>query len=147
MTVYTITYTHRRGWQSTDIVMDAASDDEALAEFRNWYTVEGEEPPADATAEVFAEPPQTLADLCEALNNWHTIAHGELAGLDQTPRQLWPGAPMAHGRLDMTSLPTFGGEEPSNTTGIWSWDATHYLMTGDANLPFALIPRDEWDNQ
>lgn len=34
-------------------------------------------------------------------------------------------------RIDMTSLPTFGGEEPANMTGVWSWDATHLLVGDD----------------
>lgn len=32
-----------------------------------------------------------------------------------------------HG-LDWTELPTFGGEEPADTAGIWSWDATRLLV-------------------
>ncbi len=30
--------------------------------------------------------------------------------------------------VDMTSLPTFGGDEPSNTMGVWSWDATQMII-------------------
>lgn len=29
---------------------------------------------------------------------------------------------------DWTSLPTFGGEEPDVTTGVWSWDHTHMIV-------------------
>ena len=31
--------------------------------------------------------------------------------------------------IDWTDLPTFGGEAPSNTDGVWSWDATRLLVT------------------
>jgi len=34
-------------------------------------------------------------------------------------------------RVDMTSLPTFGGEEPANMTGVWSWDETSFLVGDD----------------
>ena len=30
--------------------------------------------------------------------------------------------------VDMTSLPTFGGNEPKDTQGVWSWDATHMIV-------------------
>lgn len=29
---------------------------------------------------------------------------------------------------DAANLPTFGGETPSNTHGIWSWDENHILV-------------------
>jgi hypothetical protein len=30
--------------------------------------------------------------------------------------------------VDMTSLPTFGGREPSDTAGVWSWDETRLIV-------------------
>lgn len=30
--------------------------------------------------------------------------------------------------IDMTSLPTFGGTEPKDTSGVWSWDATRMIV-------------------
>jgi len=41
--------------------------------------------------------------------------------------------PRAHGEIDMTNLPTFGGKEPTDTTGIWSWDQTRLLVGGSVN--------------
>lgn len=32
------------------------------------------------------------------------------------------------GRVDMTGLPTFGGEAPANTSGVWSWSASRMLV-------------------
>lgn len=29
--------------------------------------------------------------------------------------------------VDLAALPTFGGVEPNDTSGIWSWDATRFL--------------------
>jgi hypothetical protein len=29
--------------------------------------------------------------------------------------------------VDLTDLPTYGGEAPADTTGVYSWDATHVL--------------------
>lgn len=42
---------------------------------------------------------------------------------------------------DMTSLPTFGGDEPDDTTAIWSWDAES-LLIGESS-PFEIVSRDE----
>ena len=33
--------------------------------------------------------------------------------------------------VDMTSLPTFGGEEPKDTAGVWSWDEKNLLVGDD----------------
>lgn len=41
---------------------------------------------------------------------------------------LWDGAPLKYGELDMTSLPTFGGPEPADTQGVWSWDEERLLV-------------------
>jgi len=38
------------------------------------------------------------------------------------------------------SLPTFGGTEPRDTTGVWSWDATH-LLVGTCQADLELVPR------
>lgn len=31
-------------------------------------------------------------------------------------------------RIDWSDLPTFGGEEPSDTVGIWSWDPDNMIV-------------------
>jgi len=33
--------------------------------------------------------------------------------------------------IDYSDLPTFGGEAPADTTGVWSWDETHMLTYDD----------------
>jgi len=41
---------------------------------------------------------------------------------------------------ELTDLPTFGGKEPTDTTGIWSWDADQ-LLVGDEIETMTIIPR------
>ena len=36
-------------------------------------------------------------------------------------------------QYDLTSLPTFGGAEPDDTTGVWSWDAEN-LLVGEGSI-------------
>jgi len=46
--------------------------------------------------------------------------------------------------LDMAALPTFGGPEPADTRGIYSWDADHFLAPdGDPDEPWALFERED----
>lgn len=63
----------------------------------------------------------TLDDLLDTL----TSCPACLAGADP----LDDDAP-AHtcGDLDWTTLPTFGGVEPRDTSGVWSWDETRLLV-------------------
>lgn len=42
--------------------------------------------------------------------------------------------------VDETSLPTFGGEDPPDTTGVWSWDETR-LLVGPCFSELEIIPR------
>jgi hypothetical protein len=44
------------------------------------------------------------------------------------------------GGLDMSALPTFGGDAPDDTAEVWSWDATS-LLVGDSH-PYAIVRRD-----
>lgn len=43
--------------------------------------------------------------------------------------------------VDMTSLPTFGGQEPADTIGVWSWDESR-LLVGEGNLE--IVDRADW---
>ena len=45
---------------------------------------------------------------------------------------------------DMTSLPTFGGDEPSDTAGIWSWDTTRLIIGTGSD--YQIVGRDWLDN-
>ena len=42
---------------------------------------------------------------------------------------------------DLTSLPTFGGEEPADTTDIWSWDSENFLVYEDE---WRISPRSDY---
>ncbi len=68
-----------------------------------------------------------LTALCEILNEWaNAIAYDD----EITD---YPG--------DLTSLPTFGGNEPQDTTEVWSWNETHMLVDG----PQITAAQSGWD--
>ena len=46
-------------------------------------------------------------------------------------------------QMMMADLPVFGGEEPSNTSEIWSWDLNN-LLVGTCSEDFRIISRKEW---
>lgn len=46
---------------------------------------------------------------------------------------------LAEERL-LASLPTFGGESPSNTDDVWSWDARR-LLVGDSQDDMRIVSR------
>ncbi len=71
---------------------------------------------------------QNLRQLCAFVNE-----HG---GSDEYGQEF-----MANGLME--TLPTFGGEEPDDTTGIWSWDETHFLVQKSAG--YDLVRRDEFE--
>ena len=43
--------------------------------------------------------------------------------------------------VDMSSLPTFGGTEPEQTCGIWSWDETRLMVQDSGMQEFIIIDR------
>jgi hypothetical protein len=47
--------------------------------------------------------------------------------------------------VDMTELPTFGGEEPRDTHGVWSWD-NERLLVGDCIADFRIVAREELES-
>lgn len=50
--------------------------------------------------------------------------------------------PHAHGEIDWTELPTFGGEE-SDRDGVWSWDEDR-LLIGTCSDDLEIVRRDEY---
>lgn len=52
-----------------------------------------------------------------------------------------------HSRLedevDLCNLPTYGGEAPNDTTGIWSWDADSVLVFCEHDSTYRVTLRDE----
>jgi hypothetical protein len=48
--------------------------------------------------------------------------------------------------IDICELPIFGGEQPSATDGVWSWDEDQ-LLVGEGNFSeWYLIDREEWES-
>ena len=43
----------------------------------------------------------------------------------------------------MSDLPTFGGDMPSDTTHIWSWDEDR-LLIGTCSEDYEIVTRKEW---
>lgn len=44
---------------------------------------------------------------------------------------------------EMCDLPTFGGDAPSDTSEIWSWDEEH-LLIGACSDEYEIVTREEW---
>ena len=44
-------------------------------------------------------------------------------------------------RIDWCSLPTFGGPQPENTSGVWSWDETR-LLVGTCSADIKITGRE-----
>lgn len=62
---------------------------------------------------------RTLDELCSVLNQIETeIEESRTGALTDTN---------IGEHVNLAGLPTFGGPEPANTLGIWSWDETRYL--------------------
>lgn len=76
------------------------------------------------------------------------------ATADRAPRNLdemlevlrtnavWPGAPLAHGKLDWTSLPVYGGPDVPDTMEVWSWDDERMLV-GSCSEELRIVERAE----
>lgn len=43
--------------------------------------------------------------------------------------------------VDLAALPTFGGAEPRDTSGIWSWDNDDLLVTNSSGW-FEIVARE-----
>jgi len=48
-----------------------------------------------------------------------------------------------HDYIDWSSLPTFGGDEPDDTTEVWSWDEEN-LLVGTCCSDWEIISRTAW---
>lgn len=49
------------------------------------------------------------------------------------------------GHCDLPGLPTFGGVEPRETAGIWSWDETRLLVDDHKRgRGFTIVDRATW---
>ena len=73
---------------------------------------------------------QDLTELAEYLNGLERDA-----SLDET---------RVAERVDLTRLPTYGGEQPRDTIGVYSWDVDSLLYyDGPAHRPWVISPREK----
>lgn len=62
-------------------------------------------------------------------------------GLDPEDARAF-GLPVKGGKVNLTKLPTFGGEPPRDTKDVLSWDENHVLVTTETGA-FAIRGRSE----
>lgn len=75
--------------------------------------------------------PTTLDDLCDTLTECPSCRAGDD---DESPHTC--------GGLDWTALPTFGGAEPRDTSGVWSWDEGR-LLVGTCGSDLRIVSRND----
>ncbi len=80
--------------------------------------------------------PASLDELMDVLRSEPQGEQGESADYARDH-----GLRVAHGVLDWTDLPVFGGDEPADTAGVWSWDAMR-LLVGSSADELMIVPRD-----
>lgn len=88
-------------------------------------------------AEVYAGKPDGLG--ASRLSVLHSAT--TLEELLELLREAEDEAPAVVDRADLTSLPTFGGAEPADTQGVWSWDEGH-LLIGTCIADMHIVDRD-----
>lgn len=81
-------------------------------------------------AHPWVATPTTLDDLLDAMRS-----HADWSGCEHD----------SDGRQDWTELPTYGGEAPDDTSGVWSWDVDRLLVNSlDSLRVVDIVPRSEW---
>ena len=85
---------------------------------------------ADELAALEAEGRDAFAEMQAAL---------QPADLDELAEMMRGGQVF---RFDDGTLPTFGGTEPDDTSGVWSWDATRAIV-GSCRSDVEIITRAE----
>ena len=75
---------------------------------------------------------KSLGELCELLNDG-LLLDGQFSNIKFTA-----------GEIDMSALPTFGGTEPSDTTGVWSWDAESVLLDTGSEPAYEVVSLAAW---
>jgi hypothetical protein len=81
----------------------------------------------------------TIRTLDELLTALCAIAFDD--NKDPIPSTVHPALPQRGSLVIWEEMPLFGGEEPSNTIGVWSWDATR-LLVGEG-YDWRIVARDE----
>ena len=115
MTMYLIT-----GQTGLQWACRADSEHEALEDFDNAN-------PHDDEMEVFED--LTIEAICNLRDLLEWMKQGDDDGLDWLNRR--------------NLIPTFGGDAPSDTSEIWSWDEEH-LLIGACSDEYEIVTREDW---
>lgn len=70
---------------------------------------------------------QTLQQICDALNDFEPEFFGQR--LEDV--------------VDLSGLPTFGGEAPADTSEIWAWDSQYFLYFDVGTSVYYISSRKE----
>ncbi len=70
----------------------------------------------------------TLNELTELLNRFESLDSDD----DQ----------QEYKNIDLSNLPVFGGEEPDDTEGVYSWDEENVMIPG--NSGWEIVSREEY---
>lgn len=85
--------------------------------------------------EIASEDPSLIwAIVDEKLAAFHAATGLAPTTLDDLTIALVDLARMRDFALDMSNLPTYGGKEPTDTLGVWSWDAESLLVGEGTDL-------------
>lgn len=109
-----------------------------------WIDTDGdlcgqEHNPGNSPAAVYADDVMVLLE--DTVLEWAAMHPARCEDLDE----LWValerfGSDMEAAGVDLTSLPTFGGEEPSDTQGVYSWDEGR-LLIDDGDGGYEIVER------
>lgn len=72
----------------------------------------------------------------QSLDELLDVIKREYAALDQDDRK----------GIDLTGLPTYGGDAPADTMYVWSWDEDRILV-GESVEDFEIVTRAEWESR
>lgn len=79
--------------------------------------------------------------LSETVLEWVALHPSKCEDLDALHKSaLRFGGDYEQAGIDISDLPVFGGEEPADTDGVWSWDATR-LLADDGDGGYILTSR------
>ena len=85
----------------------------------------------------------SLRELCDRLNEFEDAQHYSEEEAEELGNAL-----IAEGLGDMvrtgdnSDLPNFGGDEPLDTSGVYSWDEDDLMV--NENERFVIVSRAEW---
>ena len=121
MTIYLIT-----GQTGLQWACRADSEHEAL---ENYDQGVGIDPNNVGLDEIIEQGDLLVEAICNLTDLLEWMKQGDDDGLDWLNR--------------LNLIPTFGGDAPSDTSEIWSWDEEH-LLIGACSDEYEIVTREEW---